>query len=212
MQPNLLFEKKYDEFVVAGIDEAGRGPLAGPVVACCAVLDQNNIAQGINDSKKLTKNQRQEIFNIIKNNVRYGIGIVDNEEIDQINILQATMQAMIIAYDDFVKKYNFSAQIILVDGNRNPFLNNQKFPLIVESKTIIKGDQKSLSIACASIIAKETRDQIMLDYHQKYPQYCFDQHAGYGTKKHLDKIKEFGICSIHRKTFQPIKTIIANQC
>lgn len=212
MQPNLLFEKNYDEFVVAGIDEAGRGPLAGPVVACCAVLDQNNIIQGINDSKKLTKNQRQEIFHKIKNNVRYGIGIVDNEEIDQINILQATMQAMIKAYDDFVKKYNCSAQIILVDGNRNPFFNYQKFPLIIESKTIIKGDQKSLSIACASIIAKETRDQIMLEYHQKYPQYCFDQHAGYGTKKHLEKIKEFGICSIHRKTFQPIKTIVTNQC
>ncbi|MFM7621057.1 MAG: ribonuclease HII [Alphaproteobacteria bacterium] len=212
MQPNLLFEKNYDELLVAGVDEAGRGPLAGPVVACCAVLDQKNIVAGINDSKKLTKIQRQEIFKNIKNNVRYGIGIVDNVKIDEINILQATMQAMIMAYDDLEKKHQCFAQVILVDGNRNPFLNAHKFSAIVESKAVVKGDQKSLSIACASIIAKETRDQIMLDYHQKYPQYCFDEHAGYGTKKHLAKIAEHGICSIHRKTFQPIKSIIANQC
>jgi ribonuclease HII len=206
MQPSFLIEQNFANYTVAGVDEAGRGPLAGPVVASCALLNQDNWISGINDSKKLTKKQRQEIFIKIKEKVRYGIGIVDEKVIDEINILQATKLAMLRSYDDFVRKYNFSPQVVIVDGNFTPFVKSDLFTAqIVESLAVIKGDQKSLSIACASIIAKESRDEIMLDFHHQYPQYGFDKHAGYGTKMHLEKIKEFGVLPIHRKTFAPIK-------
>ena len=219
MQPSFLIEQDYDGFIVAGVDEAGRGPLAGPVVASCVVLDQQNLISGINDSKKLSKKIRAEIFQeILQKEVRFGIGIVDEKIIDKINILQATKLAMLRSYQDFFIKYQIYPQIILVDGNFTPFPKkfaqmfenrfenfiDKSFFLnsaIIDSLPIIKGDQKSLSIACASIIAKETRDEIMLDYHKKYPQYGFDKHAGYGTKAHFAKIQEFGITSIHRKSF-----------
>jgi len=208
MQPSFLIEQNFANFIVAGVDEAGRGPLAGPVVASIAVLNEDNQISGINDSKKLTKKQRQEIFEKIKEKVRYGIGIVDEKIIDEINILQATKLAMLKSYEDFVNKYKITPQVVLVDGNFTPFVKSDLFTTqIVESLPIIKGDQKSLSIACASIIAKETRDQIMLDFHHQYPQYGFDRHSGYGTKMHLEKIKEFGVLPIHRRTFVPIKNM-----
>ncbi len=224
MQPSFSIESNFANFIVAGVDEAGRGPLAGPVVASCAVLDFNNNISGINDSKKLSKQQRQEIFIQIKKTVRYGVGIVDEKIIDQINILQATKLAMLRSYEDFVSKYNLAPQVVLVDGNftpffinesvknefvKNKFLKNDLFlSSIIDSLAVIKGDQKSLSIACASIIAKECRDEIMLDFHHQYPQYGFDKHAGYGTKMHLEKIQQFGASPIHRKTFAPLKNML----
>ncbi|MBU6338420.1 MAG: ribonuclease HII [Rickettsiales bacterium] len=201
--PNFLIENQYKSLVVAGIDEAGRGPLAGPVVAACAILDHNDFPHSINDSKKISKKLRLKIFDELKEKSKFGIGIVDEKKIDEINILQATKLAMLLAYQDLCNKYKISPQVILVDGNFAPF---SKQDAIVEILPIVKGDQKSLSIAAASIIAKETRDQIMLDLHQKFTHYSFDKNAGYGTKFHLDQIKKFGICEFHRKSFEPIKS------
>lgn len=207
MQPSFLIENNYQGLLVVGIDEAGRGPLAGPVVAACAILDHKNFPKEINDSKKLSKSRRQKIFLELtdKTNfgVKFGIGIVDEKTIDEINILQATKLAMHRAYCDLRDKYKISPQVILVDGNFAPFKNQDK---IEEILPIVKGDQKSLSIAAASIIAKETRDQIMRDLDQKYPQYGFAKHAGYPTKFHVDMIREHGICEFHRQSFEPIKS------
>ena len=205
MQPSFLIEKNFDTSLICGIDEAGRGPLAGPVVASCVMLNQNDFLAEINDSKKLSKNLRKKIYNDLKNNCKFGIGVVDEKIIDKINILEATKLAMLQAYQDFCKKYDLFPKIILVDGNFKPF-NLQDELLQIEP--IIKGDQKSYSIASASIIAKEYRDEIMLNYHQKFPVYNFDKHNGYGTKNHLENIKKYGICDIHRKTFEPIKSIL----
>lgn len=204
--PNYDIEKSYKDLCVVGIDEAGRGPLAGPVVAACAFLDlaflNDKICSKINDSKKISATKRNEIFLHLKQHINFGVGIVDEKTIDKINILQATKLAMLKAYEDFCIKSAFVPQIILVDGNFAPF---KKRGQVQEILPIIKGDQKSLSIAAASIIAKETRDKIMLEIHQKYPQFGFDKNAGYPTKFHVDRIKEFGICKFHRKTFGPVQ-------
>lgn len=218
MQPSFLIEQNFKNLIVLGFDEAGRGPLAGPVVAGCAMIDNNNFIVGINDSKKLSKIQRKKIFNEIKQKIRYGVGIVDEKIVDEINILQATKLAMQKAYVDFSNKYKISPQIALIDGNFNPFDKNSLKNLekkcyenticldnIIDSISIIKGDQKSISIACASIIAKEIRDEIMLEFHNQFPQYGFDKHSGYATKIHLEMIEKFGISPIHRKTFAPMK-------
>ena len=205
MQPSFLIENQYPNQLIVGIDEAGRGPLAGPVVAACATLDEGQIIHGINDSKKLSKRKRKKIFLELKNTVKFGVGIVDEKIIDEINILQATKLAMLRALDDFQNKNKIFAQIILVDGNFIPF---DKKDQINEIIPVVKGDQKSMSIAAASIIAKETRDLIMCDFHQKYPQFNFDKHAGYPTKAHVENIKEYGICPIHRQSFEPIKSIL----
>jgi len=207
MQPSFLIENNFDTALVCGIDEAGRGPLAGPVVASCVMLEKNNFLDSVNDSKKLSKNIRKKIYEGLIKNCKFGIGVVDEKIIDEINILQATKLAMFKAYQDFCKKYNLFLEIILVDGNFKPFDLQDK---ILQIQPIIKGDQKSYSIASASIIAKEYRDEIMLNYHQKFPIYGFDKHNGYGTKNHLENIKKYGICEIHRKTFEPIKTILNN--
>jgi len=204
MQPSFLIEKKFDTSLICGIDEAGRGPLAGPVVASCVMLNQNDFLTEINDSKKLSKNLRKKIYNELKKNCKYGIGEVDEKMIDKINILEATKLAMLKAYKNFCEKYNLYPKIILVDGNFKPFELCDKIKEIVP---IIKGDQKSYSIASASIIAKEYRDEIMFNYHQKFPIYNFDKHNGYGTKKHLENIRKHGICDIHRKSFEPIKSM-----
>ena len=201
--PNFSIEEQYQNLVIAGIDEAGRGPICGPVVAACVILNQENFPKKINDSKKLSKKIRLEIFEELKEKSKFGIGIVDEKKIDEINILEATKLAMLLAYDDLCKKYDISPQVILVDGNFIPF---EKKNQITEILSIIKGDEKSLSIAAASIIAKETRDQIMLDLHQKFPEYELDKNAGYGTKFHIEQIKKCGICEFHRKTFEPIKS------
>ena len=205
MQPSFLIEKNFDTSLICGIDEAGRGPLAGPVVASCVMLNQNNFLAEINDSKKLSKNLRKKIYNDLKINCKFGVGVVDEKIIDKINILEATKLAMFKAYQDFCKKYDLFPKIILVDGNFKPFNLQDE---LLEIQAIVKGDQKSYSIASASIIAKEYRDEIMLNYHQKFPVYNFDKHNGYGTKNHLENIVKYGICDIHRKTFEPIKSIL----
>jgi ribonuclease HII len=202
-KPDFSLEKLHKN-VVIGIDEAGRGPIAGPVVAACALLDENNFAQGINDSKMLSKLARKKIFLEIQKKVKFGIGIVDEKIIDEINILQATKLAMLRAYENFCAKYEIFPETILVDGNFSPFELRDKIKKILP---IIKGDQKSFSIAAASIIAKETRDQMMLEIHQKYPIFGFEKHAGYPTKFHVKQIAEFGICEFHRKSFEPIKSM-----
>lgn len=209
MQPNFSIENNYPNLIIAGIDEAGRGPLAGPVLAACVILNKNDFSSEINDSKKLSKKTRQKIFLELQKKSQFGVGIVDEKTIDKINILQATKLAMLRAFYDLQKKYQINPQVILVDGNFLPFdkkIDEQE--KIIEILPIIKGDQKSLSIAAASIIAKETRDQIMLKIHQEFPQFAFDKNAGYGTKFHLEKIKELGICKFHRQSFEPIKSML----
>lgn len=210
MQPDFSIENNYQNLLIAGCDEAGRGPLAGPVIAACVILNRDDFDQKffskINDSKKLSKTKRREIFLQLKEKSQFGIGIVDEKTIDKINILEASKLAMLHAYLDLQKKYKIHPQIILVDGNFFPFAKQDKIKKIIP---IVKGDQKSLSIAAASIIAKETRDEIMLGIHKKYPQFGFEKHMGYPTKFHIEKIKEFGISSIHRKSFQPIKSLFS---
>jgi len=205
MQPSFLIENSHKNLLVAGIDEAGRGPLAGPVVAACVILDQKNFSDAINDSKKLSKIQRRKIFDELKKNSKFGVGIIDEKTIDQINILEATKLAMLRAYLNLCEKYDLAPQVILVDGNFFPFAKRDK---ILEILPIVKGDQKSFSIAAASIIAKETRDEIMCDLDKKYPQFGFAKHAGYPTKFHLDQIQKFGICEFHRRSFAPIKSML----
>lgn len=205
MQPNFTIENNYNNKICAGIDEAGRGPLAGPVVAACAILNQDDYPLEINDSKKLSAKKRHHIFNILQEKAKFGVGIVNNDVIDKINILQATKLAMFEAMIDLQRKHKIYPEVILVDGNFIPF---DKQKQISEIKPIIKGDQKSLSIAAASIIAKEVRDKIMQDLHNKYPDFGFDKHAGYGTKLHIAKLHEFGPSLVHRKSFEPIKSKI----
>ncbi len=212
ISPDYSVEKSYENMMVVGIDEAGRGPLAGPVVAACAFLDekflQSEICSKINDSKKLSKKLRKEIFLFLKKEIKFGIGIIDEKTIDKVNILEATKLAMLAAYKDLCNKNKMSPQVILVDGNFKPFVKQDK---IKEILAIVKGDQKSLSIAAASILAKETRDEIMNGLHQKYPQFAWDKNAAYPTKFHIDKIAEFGICEFHRKSFEPIKSMLLQE-
>lgn len=205
ISPNFLIENDYPNFIAAGIDEAGRGPLAGPVVAACAILNQGDFPSAINDSKKLSKTLRKKIFAELLIKAKFGIGVVDEKIIDEINILQATKLAMHRAFLDLQQKYGIFPQLILIDGNFIPFKKQDE---IKEMLAIVKGDQKSLSIAAASIIAKETRDEIMRNIHQKHSQFGFDKHAGYATQFHIEKIREFGICEFHRKSFEPIKSML----
>jgi ribonuclease HII len=205
MQPSFSIENQHQNLLVVGIDEAGRGPLAGPVVAACVILDKNIIIEGINDSKKITKIRRKKIFLEICQKAKFGVGIIDASMVDKINILQATKLAMHAAFENLQNKYQIFPQIILVDGNIIPFKKQHQIKEII---AIVKGDSKSLSIAAASIVAKETRDQIMDNFHQDYPQFHFNKPAGYGTKLHLEKIREFGISPIHRKSFEPIKSML----
>lgn len=202
MQPSFSLENSFNNLIVAGIDEAGRGPLAGPVVAACVILDQNNFPSGINDSKKLSPKKRAQLFDQIKASAKIGLGIAEAEKIDQINILEATKLAMFEAYKNLHEKYSINPQLVLVDGNVIPF---KKIDEIEEIIAVVKGDQKSLSIAAASIVAKEVRDRIMKEIDLIYPQYGFAKHSGYPTEFHIQKIKEFGICKFHRKSFSPCK-------
>lgn len=181
--------------LIAGIDEAGRGPLAGPVVAASVILPENCQIKGLNDSKKLSEEKRNQVFKIIRQKaLAIGIGIVNENVIDRINILQATKAAMVDAVSQLSRKPDF----LLIDGNQNI---NSPIPQLA----VIKGDALSASIAGASIIAKVTRDKMMVDYHRIYPQYGFGHHKGYGTKEHLVKIGKYGPCKIHRKTFKRVK-------
>ena len=180
--------------LVAGADEAGRGPLAGPVVAAAVVLPADAILQGLDDSKKLSPTRREELFPKIQTQaVVYGVAVVNPEVIDKINILQAALLAM----QQAVEQLQPVPDLLLIDGN-------QKTASSIEQWAIVKGDSKSLSIAAASVLAKVTRDHIMQDYHHLYPQYEFARHKGYGTKLHRDLIAKHGPCPIHRNTFKGV--------
>lgn len=185
-------EAKADGFnVVCGIDEAGRGPLAGPVCAAAVILPDGCIIDGVNDSKKLTEKKREQLFDVIKETaVAYSIATADEKEIDKINILQATYLAMNRAFCGLSVK----SDMALVDGNRDPGLG-------IPTRTIVKGDANSMSIAAASILAKVTRDRFMLEMDKKYPEYQFAKHKGYGTKLHYEMLDKYGPSEIHRMTF-----------
>ena len=185
-------EAKAEGFqIVCGIDEAGRGPLAGPVCAAAVILPEGCVIEGVNDSKKLTEKKREALFDVIKEKaLAYSIAVADEKEIDEINILQATYLAMRRAFDGLDMKPDMA----LVDGNRDPGLG-------VATRTIVKGDANSMSIAAASILAKVTRDRFMLEMDEKYPEYKFAKHKGYGTKLHHEMLTEYGASEIHRKTF-----------
>lgn len=201
--PNFSLEEQ-NHGIIAGIDEAGRGPLAGPVVASCVILDRQNYPLNLNDSKKLSKITREKIFLELKKTARFGIGIVNEDKIDEINILNATKLAMQLAFIDLCFKYQVKPDLVLVDGNFIPQIE-------VKAMFVIKGDEKSLSIAAASIIAKETRDNIMKNLSLEFPHYDWHKNQAYPTKFHLKKIKEFGICRYHRKSFAPIKEVLINK-
>lgn len=206
LQEKLTAMKEFDNgftvggsLVAAGTDEAGRGPLAGPVVAACVVLPEDFDVIGVDDSKKLSEKKREELFDKIQAKaLAIGVGISDNITIDQINILQATKKAMKEAFLEaetrLKEKTGQRIDVLLADAVTLEELD-------VPQEPIIKGDAKSLSIAAASIIAKVTRDRIMLEYHRQYPWYGFDRNKGYGTKAHYQGIGAYGITPIHRKTF-----------
>lgn len=177
---------------ICGIDEAGRGPLAGPVYAAAVILPLGLEIAGLNDSKKLSEKKREELFDVIcEKAVDFSIGIADEKEIDEINILNATFLAMKRAVDGLKIKPDYA----LIDGNRYPRIGG------VTEETIVKGDGKSMSVAAASILAKVSRDRYMLEIAEKYPQYCFEKHKGYGTKLHYEALREYGPCEIHRPSF-----------
>ncbi|BCO11581.1 Ribonuclease HII [Citrifermentans bremense] len=180
---------------IAGIDEAGRGPLAGPVVAAAVVLPSGMLLPGVNDSKQLTEEKREELFDVIhREALAVGVGIGDHALVDSINILQATLSAM----RDAVRALSLTPDFLLIDGISN-------VPMNIPQRTVKKGDSLSLSIAAASIIAKVTRDRMMVQYDVEYPGYGFASHKGYGAASHLAAITELGPCPIHRKTFSGVK-------
>lgn len=190
----LFYENKYisqGKNLICGVDEAGRGPLAGPVCAAAVIMPEGLIIEGVNDSKKLTAKKREKLFDIIKNEaICYSVAFASASEIDEINILNATHLAMTRAVEGLEK----APEVVLVDGNSLP-------KWYYDSEAIVKGDAVCHSIACASILAKVSRDRLMLLEAEKYPQYSFEKHKGYGTKVHVQALKEYGPCPIHRKTF-----------
>lgn len=197
---NDLHNKGYK--YIAGCDEAGRGPLYGPVVAACCVLPDDFVLEGLTDSKQLTEKKREKYIDYIKENaIAYGIGIVSPEEIDEINIYEASRKAMLIALDEVRNK-------LKVD-----YLITDAMPINIDIPTlaIIKGDAKSITIAAASVIAKVTRDRMMYDVDKLYPQYGFGKHKGYPTKMHLEAIGKYGIITGYRKTYGPVKKILERE-
>ena len=193
--PDFSYEKEANDKgfkLVCGVDEAGRGPLAGPVCAAAVILPENCEIEVLNDSKKISEKKREALFGIIKEKaIAYSIAFGTLQEIEEYNILEATYIAMNRAIDGLDKKADFA----LIDGNRVP--KGIKIPC----ETVVKGDSHSCSIAAASILAKVTRDRLMLEYDKKYPQYLFAQHKGYGTKAHYEAIRQYGVCEIHRLSF-----------
>ena len=187
---------------IAGVDEAGRGPLAGPVVAAACIFPEGFYLPGINDSKKLTAEERERLYALIRENpeILSGVGIVESLIIDQINILQATFQAMAAAISALSQKPDY----LLIDGNQMPL----RLKLELPCEGIVEGDSLSQSIMAAGILAKVTRDRIMLEHHKTWPQYGFNEHKGYGTEKHLKGLKEFGPCPIHRMSYEPVKMAV----
>ena len=196
MEPSYKFDQVYETPII-GVDEVGRGPLAGPVISAAIVLNKEKIPEGINDSKKLSKKKREVINEELISQHKFAIGIASVEEIDKINILQASLLAMKRA----VLNLNIKPQTILVDGNKLPDLEYNMYP-------IIKGDSKSISIAAASIIAKVYRDKLMQDLSIQYPGYYWEKNSGYGTKQHLLALDNLGVTPIHRKSFAPIYNML----
>ena len=190
--PDWSFEAPY-KGLVCGVDEAGRGPLAGPVVACAVILDPKKIPDGLNDSKALSEKKREHVLNAILKNAHVSVGIAEPEEIDRLNVLAATMVAMQRAVAGLPRR----PVAALIDGNRAPEL---RCPV----QTIVKGDAKSLSIAAASIVAKVTRDRLMILADARYPGYGLARHKGYPTKAHRDALMKVGACPIHRFSFAPV--------
>mgnify|MGYP005789970049 FL=1 len=192
---------------IAGIDEAGRGPLAGPVVVACAIMPRDSMIEGVNDSKKVSEKKREKLYDqIVEESIAYGVGIISQEEIDRINILNATKEGLTMAIKEMEKNLyernrGFTKpEIILVDALTK--IDTDHIPY----RSIIKGDSKSYSIAAASIIAKVTRDRIMRQWAEVYPMYGFEKHKGYGTAAHITAIKEYGLCPLHRRSF--VKNIV----
>ena len=182
---------------IAGIDEVGRGPLCGPVVACACILPINYQLDGLNDSKKISEKKREELYEIlIKDALSYGIGIISHKRIDEINIFEATKEAM----KEAVNNLDIKPEHLLIDA--------VKLDIDINSTSIIKGDAKSASIAAASIIAKVTRDRMMIELSEMYPEYGFEKHKGYGTKAHIEAVKKFGVKDFYRFTFAPISDLI----
>lgn len=176
---------------VCGVDEAGRGPLAGPVCAAAVILPEGVIIDGVNDSKKISEKKRESLFDVIREQaLSYSIAYATVDEIEEINILNATMLAMRRAIDGL----DIKADYAMIDGNKIP-------PLDIDAECIVKGDAKSMSIACASILAKVSRDRLLYKYAEEYPMYGFDKHKGYGTKVHREAILKYGPCPYHRKSF-----------
>ena len=200
------YENKYIDMgynVIAGTDEEGRGPPVGPVVAACVVLPNDYNNDEINDSKKLTEKKREKLYDIImKDALSVGVSIISAKEIDEINILEASRKGMIESYKEANKKIKID--VLLTDAMKIDTLD-------IPVEKIIKGDAKSISIAAASIIAKVTRDRLLLELDKKYPEYGFKDHKGYPTKKHLEAIEKYGIFDEYRKTYGPVKKIIEKQ-
>jgi len=200
LESMLSYEKElYNKGIsfIAGVDEVGRGPLAGPVVAAAVILPQNCKIKGLNDSKKIPKKKHEEIFQAVKEKaLAIGIGVMDNHVIDQVNIYEATKLAM----KEAIAQLQIKPEHLLIDA--------MKLDLPISQTSIVKGDANSLSIAAASIVAKVTRDKIMANYDQEFPGYDFSQNAGYGTAKHLEGIAKLGITPIHRTSFEPIKSLV----
>ena len=199
----LSYEKelyKQGVTLIAGVDEVGRGPLAGPVVAAAVILPQNCKIKGLNDSKKIPKKKHLEIFKAVQDQaLSIGIGIMDNQVIDQVNIYEATKLAM----KEAISQLSPQPEHLLIDA--------MKLDLPISQTSIIKGDANSLSIAAASIVAKVTRDELMNDYDQQFPGYDFAANAGYGTAKHLVGLEKLGVTTIHRTSFEPVKSLVSGE-
>lgn len=186
---NRLYEKGYK--YICGVDEAGRGPLCGPVVAAAVILKKDDKIEGVNDSKKLSEKKREKLYDeIIKKAIAVGVGVSDVEVIEDINILNATKKAMCEA----ISNLKIKPEYVLIDGN-------QPIDISIPFDTVVKGDLKSESIAAASIIAKVTRDRLLREYDKKYPEYGFAKHKGYGTKAHIEAIQKYGLLPVHRPSF-----------
>ena len=187
-----IYNKEKNFKYICGIDEAGRGPLAGPVVVASVIMPRDSMIEGVNDSKKVSEKKREKLYDVIlEEAISYGVGIIDQNEIDEINILNATKKGLTKS----INELKIKPDLILVDALTHIDTNG------IPYESIIKGDAKSYSIAAASIIAKVTRDRIMREWDKIYPQYGFEKHKGYGTAAHISAIKEYGLCPLHRKSF-----------
>ena len=199
---NLEYEKKLKSEgynIIAGVDEVGRGPLNGPVVASCCIINPDIDLTGITDSKKISEKKREKLYDYLTKNVIYGIGEASPKEIDELNILNATKLAMKRAIDEVKKQTNID--YLLIDGN-------MKFDLDIPYLSIVKGDLKSASISVASIIAKVTRDRMMIELDKKYPMYGYKLHKGYPTKKHIEALKKYGLIDGYRISYGPVKEVL----